>query len=72
MTKLLLVLLLLSLTACRAHPDDKALPEASLGEWGQHASMPTPRSEMPAAVLDGRIYTPGGFGGEAVFEAYDR
>lgn len=50
------------------------------GEWRQLASMPTPRSEMPAAVLNGRIYVPGGFppqnggtvvGGETAFEAYD-
>lgn len=40
-------------------------------QWQQLASMPTARSEMPAAALDGLIYVPGGFGGETVFEAYD-
>ena len=41
------------------------------GEWEQHMAMITPRSEMPAAVLDGVIYAPGGFGGEQALEAYD-
>ena len=33
--------------------------------------MPTARSEMRAAVVDGIIYVPGGFGGLTSFEAYD-
>lgn len=43
--------------------------------WRQHTSMPTPRSEMPAAEWAGLIYVPGGYGGgfvtEATFEVYD-
>jgi N-acetylneuraminic acid mutarotase len=66
----LLLILLLLLGACRIRTDSTPLPETELGEWQQHAFMPAPRSEMPAAGLDGYIYVPGGFGGEAVFEAY--
>src|SRR3712207_3719781 len=29
--------------------------------WGRAAGLPTPRSEVAAAVLDGRIYVAGGF-----------
>jgi N-acetylneuraminic acid mutarotase len=65
------VILIMILSACSTRADDTPLAEAELGEWQQHAHMPAPRSEMPAAVLDGRIYVPGGFGGESVFEAYE-
>ena len=41
------------------------------GTWSEGAPMPTARSEMPAALLDGLIYLPGGFGGEQALEAYD-
>jgi hypothetical protein len=41
------------------------------GAWSEGAPMPTARSEMPAALLDGLIYVPGGFGGEQALEAYD-
>lgn len=33
----------------------------SLGEWFTRASLPTPRQEVPHAVLNGKIYVPGGF-----------
>lgn len=39
--------------------------------WEELKSMPTPRSEMSAAYLDGKIYVPGGLGGLTAFEAYD-
>ena len=44
--------------------------------WTSGASMPSARSEMPAALLVGedstaRIYVPGGFGGQSDFAAYD-
>ncbi|HSM02025.1 MAG TPA: kelch repeat-containing protein [Acidimicrobiia bacterium] len=47
--------------------------------WERLAAMPTPRSEVPAAVLDGEIYVPGGYTagngmpahGTAAFEAFD-
>ncbi|MCY4411047.1 MAG: hypothetical protein OXC27_11325 [Caldilineaceae bacterium] len=41
------------------------------GIWGSGAAMPTARSEMRAAVVDGIFYVPGGFGGLTSFEAYD-
>jgi N-acetylneuraminic acid mutarotase len=41
------------------------------GQWTFAADQAPARSEMPAAVLDGLIYVPGGFGGEQVFQAYD-
>ena len=41
-------------------------------EWRRGADMPTPRSEIASAVLDGRIYVGGGLGGgTAGFVAYD-
>lgn len=39
--------------------------------WQSGAAMPTARSEMRAAAVDGIIYVPGGFGGLTSFEAYD-
>ncbi len=46
-------------------------PDLLRGTWqGGTAQLPA-RSEMPAAVLNGLIYVPGGFGGETVFQAYD-
>jgi N-acetylneuraminic acid mutarotase len=44
---------------------------ASSAQWQQLHAMPTPRSEMPAAYLDGKIYVPGGLGGQRQFEVYD-
>lgn len=32
------------------------------GAWTQAPALPTPRSEMKAAALDGRVYVPGGLG----------
>ncbi len=43
-------------------------------EWSQGASMPTARSELAVAELDGRIYVAGGigqWGTSDAFEAYD-
>ena len=39
--------------------------------WQAGAAMPTARSEMRVAVVDGIFYVPGGFGGLTSFEAYD-
>ena len=39
--------------------------------WQAGAAMPTARSEMRVAVVDGVFYVPGGFGGLTSFEAYD-
>jgi hypothetical protein len=41
------------------------------GAWTRGADQRPARSEMPAAVLNGLIYVPGGFGGETIFQAYD-
>jgi N-acetylneuraminic acid mutarotase len=48
-----------------------APPDLLGGAWILGAPQSPARSEMPAAVLDGRIYVPGGFGGETVFQMYD-
>lgn len=40
-------------------------------EWQTLKPMPTPRSEMSAALLNNKIYVPGGLGGTRVFQAYD-
>ena len=39
--------------------------------WQSGAVMPTARSEMRVAVVEGIFYVPGGFGGLTNFEAYD-
>ena len=43
----------------------------SADSWQIAAPMPTARSEMRAAVVDGIFYVPGGFGGLTDFAAYD-
>ncbi|MFQ6019006.1 MAG: Kelch repeat-containing protein, partial [Kiloniellaceae bacterium] len=51
-----------------------ARPGLAGGAWTAAAAMPTARSELAAAALDGRIYVAGGlatFGGTKVFEVYD-
>jgi len=47
------------------------LPSLLTGAWTEGAPQSPARSEMPGVYLDGRIYVPGGFGGETVFQAYD-
>jgi N-acetylneuraminic acid mutarotase len=46
-------------------------PTLLAGRWSEGAPQTPARSELPAAVLGDRIYVPGGFGGETVFQAYD-
>jgi uncharacterized repeat protein (TIGR01451 family) len=44
------------------------------GRWDAMAPMPTPRGNVSAAVIDGKIYVPGGYAAEAhldVLEIYD-
>jgi N-acetylneuraminic acid mutarotase len=44
------------------------------GQWTRGAPMPTARSEVGAAMLDGRLYVAGGLGGSGAtdaFEVYD-
>jgi photosystem II stability/assembly factor-like uncharacterized protein/N-acetylneuraminic acid mutarotase len=47
----------------------------SLGRWFTRAPLPTPRQEIPHAVLNGRIYVPGGLAaggvGSRVVEVFD-
>jgi N-acetylneuraminic acid mutarotase len=62
------LLLLQSLSGCAAA---QGVPR---GPWTRAAPMPTARSELAAAALDGRIYVAGGiaqWGTTAAFEAYD-
>src|SRR3954471_1316823 len=39
--------------------------------WTEGATMPTVRTELAAAELEGKIYVAGGYGGLHAFEAYD-
>ncbi|MGH7311357.1 MAG: Kelch repeat-containing protein, partial [Candidatus Rokuibacteriota bacterium] len=41
------------------------------GRWTQGAPMPEERTEVAVAVLDGRIYVVGGFGGGGALLEYD-
>lgn len=50
----------LSCSKSTAPPDDSG---PGSGTWNSRANMPTPRQEMPIALLDGKIYVPGGFDG---------
>jgi N-acetylneuraminic acid mutarotase len=62
------LLLLSALGGCAA------AQSVSQGPWTRAAPMPTARSELAAAALDGRIYVAGGiaqWGTTAAFEAYD-
>jgi N-acetylneuraminic acid mutarotase len=56
-------------TAENGEPADE--PDFLSGSWTQGADMLSQRSEMPAVTIDGLIYVPGGFGGEALLEVYD-
>src|SRR5918996_685292 len=67
-TVIVALLLLQSLWGCAAAQDPTQSP------WRRAAPMPTARSELAAAALDGRIYVTGGiaqWGTTAAFEAYD-
>ncbi len=44
---------------------------AASAHWQELSPMPTPRSEMSAAYLNGKIYVPGGLGGQRQFAAYN-
>ncbi len=52
-----------------------ALAQTDLGRWITRAPLPTPRQEIPHAVLDGKIYVVGGFDDDQlatnVMEVYD-
>ncbi len=54
---------------------ERTVTRQAQGTWTQGAPMPTARSEIAAAVLDGRIYVAGGLDTEgnplAAFEVYD-
>jgi N-acetylneuraminic acid mutarotase len=41
------------------------------GRWTQGAAMPSSRTEVAVAEVDGKIYVVGGFGGERELEIYD-
>ncbi len=46
-------------------------PDLLTGAWSEGARQAPARSELPAAVLDGRIYLPGGFDAVTAFQSYD-
>jgi N-acetylneuraminic acid mutarotase len=48
-------------TATRLPATAAATPAAERGAWAAVGPMPTPRSEVGGAALDGRIYVAGGF-----------
>ncbi len=52
-------------------PDDSPSDEHVAGTWTEVGMVPTPRSEMRGALIDGLIYVPGGWGGESTLEAYN-
>lgn len=60
----------LMISAILAGRDAVPAVEANAG-WISCASMPIPRSEMPATVLDGLIYVAGGFGADRKAHSYD-
>lgn len=62
-------------TTTRPDPTTTTIPAA---QWRPLASMPTPRSELPGALIGSLIYVPGGFvetpqgpEGDTTVEAYD-
>ena len=54
-------------------PTDQSQP--GVGVWDARAPLLTARQEMPSALVDGRIYTPGGYDAQratvATVEIYD-
>lgn len=54
--------------ACRV-PDYAHTPD--MGRWVESAALPTPRSELAATALDGKIYVAGGLAGSVVSEAFE-
>src|SRR5512145_2901172 len=57
-------------------PAALALPQSpALGRWFTRAPLPTARQEMALALLDGKIYVPGGFirggAGTALVEVFE-
>jgi N-acetylneuraminic acid mutarotase len=78
-TLMAVVILLLGaiVVTAQAEPricDAAVLDVTAVGEWSEGTPMPTPRSELGAAVLDGLIYVAGGLlpnGISDTFETYD-
>ncbi len=76
----LIIVALIYIAAGCGNSDDVSAPMGNgnesefLGRWVSRASLPTPRQEMPHAVLDGKIYVPGGIdqnrNGSTVVEVY--
>ena len=46
-------------------------PTPAPGRWSQGAAMPSSRTEVAVAEVNGKIYVVGGFGGERELEIYD-
>jgi N-acetylneuraminic acid mutarotase len=78
MRKIIVLFLLFLLVGC----EPRALIQApvttrhedgstAVGQWEEVSRMPTARSEMPVAVVDGKFYVPGGFLGLSTVEVYN-
>src|SRR5207248_2946508 len=48
-----------------------AIAAEEAGRWSKGAPMPSERSEVAVAELDGKIYVVGDFGGKQELEIYD-
>ncbi|HJU64193.1 MAG TPA: kelch repeat-containing protein [Gemmatimonadaceae bacterium] len=77
-TSLAVALLTSLLAACGEGSELPGLnepPEELPGTWTTRAALPTPRQEMPSALIGNSIYTPGGLGlsggASDVLEVYD-
>ncbi|HSL72702.1 MAG TPA: hypothetical protein VK864_20795, partial [Longimicrobiales bacterium] len=51
--------LICALTACSTNGEPVAIDP--VGDWSVKSPLPTPRQEMPSALIANRIYTPGGY-----------
>ena len=83
MAQKFLAIAVISLFFACSEPDDNSTPNPIdnnpptefLGRWISGNPLPTPRQEMPHAVLNGKIYVPGGLdrsgNGSTVMEVYD-
>lgn len=77
MRKLIIFIFTLLLVGCepraliQAPVTTRHEENAAAGQWAEASPMPTARSEMPVAVVDGKFYVPGGFLGLSTLEVYD-
>jgi N-acetylneuraminic acid mutarotase len=65
------LILALALSGLLAATAVAQAPAPGSGRWTQGAAMPSSRTEVAVAEVDGKIYVVGGFGGERELEIYD-